>query len=212
MKNLFVILLVVVMGVTTGCVSTRPVVSKSIKDSVVVHHVVKDSLVYKETVSDKVIPESKADLVLYGIMENQADHKTTLDSLVRALKSLPKGVPITITHGSAQLQLLKDSLGKVVLRCAALERHYQERETKQAHYNSTLINKLTEKNKQETLLVDSRSFWQKLWQGLNWKAKSIIAFVIFGLGFITGMWVISRFEWGKKILQLLKLNQHHETT
>jgi hypothetical protein len=79
-----------------------------------------DSVRYVERIIEKTLPGATIGVALT---------KMQLDSLIRALGTLPKGTPITLTDPKmrAQLQLVMDEMGNLKATCTALEYQYQER-------------------------------------------------------------------------------------
>ncbi|GHM98800.1 hypothetical protein WSM22_02900 [Cytophagales bacterium WSM2-2] len=101
----------------------------------------KDSSSYLETVTEKTIPAQSIDANL-GTQQR-------LDSMLSALKSMPKGITRTVYYTDPktgmQLQLLLDSLGNLHARCTSIEKRYFERHVEQEKYISILSDQITKK-------------------------------------------------------------------
>lgn len=170
------------------------------KDSSTVVVSKKDSSVYRETVKETTVPQS--------VIDFNIGHVQKLDSVIVALKSLPKGVPQVITipdkSGHAMLQLLLDSIGGLHARCTALEQKHFDKEVNQLHYINSLTKELTDKNVENsslktTVLQLKKPWYERFWDSIDsWFTKMVILFIIIGLAIIItrGGWAwIKNFTW-----------------
>lgn len=196
---------IVLLLVLSGCKGPQLVSSsdqeKQVRtDSTTVVVSKKDSSVYRETIKETTVPQS--------VIDFNIGHAQRLDSVIAALKALPKGVPQVITipdkSGHAMLQLLMDSIGGLHARCTALEQKHFDKEVNQQHYINSLTKELTDKNMENSslkteILKLNKPWYQRLWDSIDSVlAKILILFIIVGLliAMFHGGWsLVSKFSW-----------------
>lgn len=197
----------------TGCKGPQLVSSTDLekeikKDSTITNITKNDSSVYKETVKEITVPQS--------VIDFNIGHAQKLDSVIAALKALPKGVPQIITipdkSGRAMFQLLLDSIGGLHARCTAIEQKHFDKEVNQQHYINSLTKELTDRNVEnsslKTQVTQLKKPWlQRVWDSIDsWISRIVILFVIAGLiiAMLHGGWsLLTKFSWAG-ILDFIK--------
>lgn len=177
-------LLIASCSLLVSCKGSQVVSSTDKKDSTATitttNNITKnDSSTYRETEEKKTIAASTIDANLGAV--------SRLDSIVKALKTLPKGVPREIIYKdkdhSAEFALLLDSLGNIHARCTSLEKTYYEKSVERERYISSLVNQLTQKNielretKTEVLQL-RKSWWQRAMDLLEYTVVKIFLILI----------------------------------
>jgi hypothetical protein len=187
----------------TGCVATRPVVSstseKKQTDSTLQRSSEKESSSHIEKVEEKTIPESDIDLSLTV---------AKMDSIIYALKNIPKGVPQTIVIkdkiGQAQFTFLLDSIGNLHARCTSIEKKYFEKSVFDQHMKESLVLQLTKVNTElheakAELMQLKKPWYEKIEDVLQNLAIKILLIVICigvvlmiiraGLAYVKKLWL-----------------------
>lgn len=187
----------------TGCVATRPVVSSFVEkakwDSTLLHSSQKLTTIHTEKVEEKTIPESDIDLSLTV---------AKMDSIIYALKNIPKGVPQTIVIkdkiGQAQFTFLLDSIGNLHARCTSIEKKYFEKSVFDQHMKESLVLQLTKVNTElheakAELMQLKKPWYEKIEDALQNLAIKILLIVIFigvvlmiiraGLAYVKKLWL-----------------------
>lgn len=193
MKKLVYILgFVLVVG---GCgVKSVPVLT-STKEAV---KEVKDT---KRDSSSQVFDSTKityTKIVLPGAVVEEVKTKDAWDSVINALVNMPPYTPIVYSDGKlkAQLKFYKDSINHIHARCEALDQTYFEKETEYKKYISTLVNKTTSLQKENTLLreevkIQKERWFTKAWNNVKTFVKNgftwlIILIILFGIAVLVG--------------------------
>lgn len=160
-----------------------------------------DSTTITETLIEKKLPGATVGVTLT---------KAALDSLIAALGTLPQSTTRTLYYQDpklrAQLQLVLDSLGRVQIKCTALEQTYFEKYVKELHYRESLTAELTRVNtEKQKLQTQVRELKQTPWEkikaaGNNLLLKILLAFLAIGI-------VVALADWIKRKLKaLIKIN------
>lgn len=159
MKNILVIILGVGIVMLTGCTSVRPV-----------QHTIEktDSVIIKETLVPVKVPGSAVSTSL---------SKAQLDSLTRALRSMPannRTVYLNDPTLKTRLSFALDSLGKLMIKCESIEQMYMAKLIEKDRYINV---------KELEIREQQKSFGQKLSNYFDTILWTVIgAFAIIGLG------------------------------
>lgn len=191
--------LLVECALLTGCAAMHPV-QQSIaekKDSTI--HVVnsKDSTAtfFKETVTPKVLPGATVNVALYAAQ---------IDSLVKSLKSMPAGVARTIYYADPQLkaslQIALDSLGRIAIKCQALDQAYFEKSIEQKQYSQSLVAELNRVTKENSVLKQTVTELKKpVWQRIGDFTHNLLlnlCLIIIGIGTVLmfSRWILGKLK------------------
>lgn len=130
-----------------------------------------EKIITKDIVRDSLIEKKLPSASIAVTLSKQA-----LDSLIKALGTLPKSTTRTLYYTDkttrAQLAIMMDSLNNIQFKCTSLEKIYYERYVRELHMSETLTNELTKVNTEnkslkETILELQKTPGQKLKDWFN---------------------------------------------